>query len=212
MAEDNIINGIKKALEESPDRNFTESLELSINLRDIDLSNPDNRIDEEVVLPNGRGKTIKVGFFGSGEMALNAKDSADIVIEPEEIEDLSDDKRRARKFVEEHEFFLAEPPLMPVIGRELGAILGPKGKMPSPVTPDMDIKNTIDSLKNTVHIRSRDRMTFHAPIGTEGMEIEDLTDNANTVIRRITMNLERREMNIKSIFVKTTMGPAVRIM
>jgi len=212
LAEENIINGIKKALEDSPDRNFNESLELAVNLRDIDLSNPDNRINEEIVLPNGRGKTIKVGVFGSGEMALNARDSADTVIEPEEIDELSDDKRRARKLAEEHEFFLAEPPLMPVIGRELGAILGPKGKMPNPVTPNMDIKDTINSLKNTVHVRSRDRMTFHAPIGTEKMSIEELADNASTIIRRITMNLERREMNIKSVYIKTTMGPAVRIM
>lgn len=212
MADENIINGIKKALEDSPDRNFDESLELAINLRDIDLSNPDNRVDEEIVLPNGRGKTIKVGVFGSGELALNARDSADTVIEPDEIDEIAEDKRKARKLVEEHQFFLAEPPLMPVIGREMGAILGPKGKMPSPVTPNMDINDTINSLKNTVHVRSRDRMTFHAPIGTESMDVEDLIDNADTVIRRIIMNLERREMNIKSIYVKTTMGPAVRIM
>ncbi|MFW5928752.1 MAG: 50S ribosomal protein L1 [Thermoplasmatota archaeon] len=212
MADENIINGIKKALEDSPERNFDESLELAINLRDIDLSNPDNRVDEEIVLPNGRGKTIKVGVFGSGELALNARDSADTVIEPDEIDEIAEDKREARKLVEEHQFFLAEPPLMPVIGREMGAILGPKGKMPSPVTPNMDINDTINSLKNTVHVRSRDRMTFHAPIGTESMDVEDLIDNADTVIRRIIMNLERREMNIKSIYVKTTMGPAVRIM
>ncbi|MGM0405646.1 MAG: 50S ribosomal protein L1 [Thermoplasmatota archaeon] len=212
MADENIINGIRKALEDSPERNFNQSLELAINLRDIDLSNPDNRINEEIVLPNGRGKTIKVGVFGSGELALNARDTADTIIEPEEIDEIADDKREARKLAEDHQFFLAEPPLMPVIGRELGAILGPKGKMPTPVTPNMDINDTINSLKNTVHVRSRDRMTFHAPIGTESMDVEDLIDNADTVIRRITTNLERREMNIKSIYVKTTMGPAVRIM
>jgi len=211
LADENIINGIKKAIEDSPDRNFNESLELAINLRDIDLSNPDNRVDEEIVLPSGRGKTIKVGVFGSGELALKARDSADTIIEPEEIDEIAEDKRQARKLAEEHQFFLAEPPLMPVIGRELGAILGPKGKMPSPVTPNMDIKDTIDSLKNTVHVRSRDRMTFHAPIGTKNMDVEDLINNADTIIRRIISNLERREMNIKSIYVKTTMGPAVRI-
>ncbi len=212
MADENIINGIKKALEDSSERNFNQSLELAINLRDIDLSNPDNRIDEEIVLPNGRGKTIKVGVFGSGELALKAKDSADTIVEPEEIDEIAEDKREARKLAEDHQFFLAEPPLMPVIGRELGAILGPKGKMPTPVTPNIDINDTINSLKNTVHVRSKDRMTFHAPIGTEGMDVEDLIDNADTVIRRIITNLERREMNIKSIYVKTTMGPAVRIM
>lgn len=211
MADENIIKGIKKALEKAPKRNFLESVELAINLRDIDLSQPENRIDEEVVLPHGRGKTIKVGVFGSGELALNARETADTVIEPEDIEELSDDKREARKITEDHDFFLAEPPLMPVIGRELGAILGPKGKMPSPVTPDTDINQTINSLKNTVHVRSRDRRTFHAPIGTTDMDIDKLANNADTVLRRIISNLDRREMNIQSVYVKTTMGPAVRI-
>lgn len=211
MADENIIKGIKKALEKAPERNFLESVELAINLRDIDLSQPENRIDEEVVLPHGRGKTIKVGVFGSGELALNARETADTVIEPDDIEELADDKREARKITEDHDFFLAEPPLMPVIGRELGAILGPKGKMPSPVTPDTDINQTINSLKNTVHVRSRDRRTFHAPIGTTDMDIDKLVNNADTVLRRIISNLDRREMNIQSVYVKTTMGPAVRI-
>lgn len=212
MADDNITKGIKKALKEAPERNFLESVELAINLRDIDLSNPESRIDEDIVLPHGRGKVIKIGVFGSGELALKAREKADTVIEPEEIDELSEDKRAARKLTEEHDFFLAEPPLMPVIGRELGAILGPKGKMPDPVTPNVDINQTIDTLKNTVHVRSRDKMTFHTPVGTKDMDVEELADNANTVLRRIISNLDRREMNIKSVYVKTTMGPSVRIM
>lgn len=211
MADEQTLKGIKKALEEAPERDFVESVELAINLRDVDLSNPDNRIDEEIVLPNGRGRTIKVAVFGSGELALNARDFADTVLEPEEIEDLSDDKRDARKLTEEHEFFLAEPPLMPVIGRELGSILGPKGKMPNPITPDMELDETINSLKNTIHVRSKDRRTFHAPIGTVDMDVEDIANNADTVLRRVISNLDRREINIDRVFVKTTMGPAVRI-
>ncbi len=212
MAEEKTVEAVKKALEEAPDRGFEESLELAINLRGVDLSQPENRIDEEIVLPNGRGREIKVGVFGSGELALNARDVADTVIEPDELENISDDMNEARKLAEDHQFFLAEPPLMPVIGRELGSILGPKGKMPNPITPEMELDEEVRSLKGTVHVRSKDRRTFHAPVGTEGMDPEDIAGNIDTVIRRLVMNLERRESNIDSIYVKTTMGPAVRLM
>ncbi|MBS3790428.1 MAG: 50S ribosomal protein L1 [Candidatus Thermoplasmatota archaeon] len=212
MADDQTLEGVKKALEKSPEREFDESVELAINLRDIDLSQPENRIDEEIVLPYGRGKEIKVGVFASGELALQARDVADIVIEPEEIEDLSDDKREARKIAEEHQFFLAEPSVMPVIGRELGSILGPQGKMPNPLTPNDDIEEVVKSLKGTVHVRSGDRRTFHAPVGTVTLDEEDIADNIDTVMRRIIQNLDRREINIDSVYVKTTMGPAIRIM
>ncbi len=212
MADEKTIEAVKKALEAAPERDFEESLELAINLRDVDLSQPQNRIDEEIVLPNGRGKEIKVGVFGSGELALEAKEVADTVIEPEEIEDLAEDGSRSRKLAEEHQFFLAEPPLMTVIGRELGSILGPKGKMPTPIKPDDDLKSIVTSLKGTVRARSRDRRTFHVPVGTEKLDLEDIADNVDTVLRRIIQNLDRREVNIDSVYVKTTMGPAMRIM
>jgi len=212
VADEKTIEAVKKALEAAPERDFEESLELAINLRDVDLSQPQNRIDEEIVLPNGRGKEIKVGVFGSGELALEAKEVADTVIEPEEIEDLAEDGSRSRKLAEEHQFFLAEPPLMTVIGRELGSILGPKGKMPTPIKPDDDLKSIVTSLKGTVRARSRDRRTFHVPVGTEKLDLEDIADNVDTVLRRIIQNLDRREVNIDSVYVKTTMGPAMRIM
>ena len=212
MAENNIQKAVSKAIDSAPDRNFRESIDLAINLKDVDLSNPENRIDREIILPNGRGKEIKVGVFGSGELALQARKKADTVIEPDEIDSIAEDTKEAKEIAEEHEFFLAEPPLMPVIGRSLGAILGPKGKMPSPITPDMDLGETVDSLKNTVHVRSKDRRTFHAPVGTVSMDIEDITENIDTVIKRVISSLERRENSIDGIYVKTTMGPAVKIM
>jgi len=212
LAENNIQKAVSKAIDSAPDRNFRESIDLAINLKDVDLSNPENRIDREIILPNGRGKEIKVGVFGSGELALQARKKADTVIEPDEIDSIAEDTKEAKEIAEEHEFFLAEPPLMPVIGRSLGAILGPKGKMPSPITPDMDLGETVDSLKNTVHVRSKDRRTFHAPVGTVSMDIEDITENIDTVIKRVISSLERRENSIDGIYVKTTMGPAVKIM
>ena len=211
MADKNIIEGIKKAIDSAKERKFLESMEAAINLKDVDLSNPKNRINEEVILPKGRGKTIKIAVFGSGELAIKARKSADLVILSEEIDTLVDDKNKAKQMVIEHDFFIAEAPLMPIIGKRLGIYLGTRGKMPKPIPPNADPGPLIKNLRNTVRLRSKERKTFHVPIGTKTMTVEDIAENLELVIKRLEEKLERGRMNIYSIYVKTTMGPAVKI-
>lgn len=211
MAEKQTIEAVKKAIESAPPRKFRESVELAINLKDIDLKNPKNRIDEEIILPNGRGKQIKVGIFATGELAFKSKEIADVVLTPEDIDDLVENRRKAKKLANEIDFFIAEAPLMPVIGKKLGVILGPRGKMPRPVPPNIDPTGIVENLRKTVKVRSRDRPTFHAHVGTVEMDPEDLAANIEAVIKRLETKLERGKMNIKSVYVKTTMGPAVRL-
>ena len=210
--DENIVELVKKALADAKERNFKESVDLAINLKGVDLSLPKNRIEEEIALPKGRGKDIKVGVFGSGELAMKAKGVADVVIQPEEIDEYADDKRKARKLVNSCNFFIAEAPLMPVIGKRLGVVLGPRGKMPKPIPPGADPGPVVNSLKRTVKIRSKDRKTFHTLVGTKEMSTEDVTENIKAVVSRVVMRLEQGEMNIASVYVKTTMGPAVRLM
>lgn len=211
MAEKKTIEAVKNAIERAPPRKFRESVELAINLKDIDLKNPKNRIDEEIILPNGRGKQVKVGIFATGELAFKSKEIADVVLTAEDIDDLVEDRRKAKKLANEIDFFIAEAPLMPVIGKKLGVILGPRGKMPRPVPPNIDPTGIVENLRKTVKVRSRDRPTFHAHIGTVDMDPEDLATNIETVIKRLETKMERGKMNIKSVYVKTTMGPAVRL-
>lgn len=212
MADQHLVDVVKKLQAESKQRKFLESVELAINLKDIDLTNPKNRIQEEIILPNGRGKAVRVGVFGSSEMALKAKGVADVVVQPDEIETLASDKAKARKFAREGDFFIAEAPLMPTIGKRLGVVLGPRGKMPKPIPPGSDPKPQIEKLRNSVAARTRDRKTFHIPIGTKDMTPEKLAENIDAVLKRLTSKLERGKMNIQSVYVKTTMGPSYRVM
>ena len=101
---------------------------------------------------------------------------------------------------------------MPLIGKHLGIVLGPRGKMPRPIPPSADPKPIIENLRKMVRARSKDRVTFHVPVGIRDMSPEDLADNVEAVLNRIISKLERGEMNIRSAYVKTTMGPAVRIL
>ena len=212
MVDQHLIDVVKKLQAESKQRKFLESVELAINLKDIDLTNPKNRIQEEVILPNGRGKAVKVGVFGSSEMAVKAKGVADVVVQPDEIETLATDKAKARKFARDGDFFLAEAPLMPTIGKRLGVVLGPRGKMPKPIPPGSDPKPQIEKLRSSVSVRTRDRKTFHLPIGTKDMPAEKLAENIDAVLKRLMSKLERGKMNIHSIYVKTTMGPSYKVM
>jgi len=211
LADQHIIEIMKKLQTESKKRNFVESVELAINLKDIDLSNPKNRIQEEIVLPHGRGRNVKVGVFGSSEMAVKAKGIADVIVQPEEIEDIAKDKAKAKKFARANDFFIAEAPLMPTIGKRLGIILAPRGKMPKPVPPGSDPKPAIEKLRTSVSVRTRDKKTFHLAIGTKDMSPEQLADNLDAVLKRITSKLERGKMNIRSAYIKTTMGPSFKV-
>ncbi|HEC81359.1 MAG TPA: 50S ribosomal protein L1 [Thermoplasmatales archaeon] len=214
MAEKTTAEAVKKALEASKklERKFNETVDVVINLKDIDLNNPKNRIEEEIILPHGRGKDAKVALFAGGELAHKAKNVVDLIIKPEELEDLSKDKKKMKKIANEHDFFVAEAPLMPTIGKTVGVVLGPRGKMPKPVPPTVDIEGLIKTLRKTVRLRSKGRKTFHTVAGTADMKPEHIAENLDAIIKRLEEKLERGKQNISSIYVKTTMGPAERVM
>ncbi len=209
--EGNIQQAIEKALEGAPERKFTESLELSFTIRDIDLKNPSNRIQEEVRLPSGRGKEVSIAMFAEGEMAQKAEQGGITIIDPTTIEDLGADKTTARKMAKRYDFFLSEIPHMGLVGRYLGQVLGPRGKMPRPVPPNIDPARLAAGLSNTVVIRSRDRVTFHTVAGSRSQSVADLVDNTMAVWIRVISKLERGAGNIRSFYVKTSMGPAIRV-
>jgi large subunit ribosomal protein L1 len=204
---------VEKVLEESKKRNrkFKQNIDIVFNLKNIDLNVPKNRVDEEIVLPHGRGVNAKVALFASGELAVKSKKNVDLLIKPEEIEDLSKDKKKFKKIADEHDFFIAEAPLMPTIGKSLGTVLGPRGKMPKPVPPQADLTGMINNLHNTVAIRSKASKTFHTVAGNAEMSPDHIAENINAIIQRLESALERGRMNIGSIYIKTTMGPSERI-
>ena len=211
MAEKSTVTAVQKALDGAKKRNFTETVELAINLKDVDLTIPKNRIQEDIILPNGRGKAVKITVIGGGELALKAKDVADVVITPDELQTIADDKKQAKKLANSTDYFIAEAPLMAVVGKRLGTVLGPRGKMPKPIAPGVDPTAMIDGLRRTVSVRTKDRMTFHAPVGTVEMSVEELADNIETILKRVELKLEKGRMNIASSYIKTTMGPSERL-
>jgi large subunit ribosomal protein L1 len=206
-----IKESIKKAREVSPARNFEQSFDLAINLRELDMNRPDNRVNIRFQLPNSIGSR-KVLVFASGDLALRARRAgADEVVEPAELDQLATDKKAAKKKLAPYDSFVAEAPMMPTVGRVAGPILGPRGKMPTPVPPQAPIDDILERERHTIILRSRDKAFVHCIVGKEGMSDEEIAQNIEAVIRNLTGATKRGFANIKTMYIKLTMGDAVKL-
>lgn len=207
-----IIDSLAKAREAAPERGFEQSVDLTVNLRDLDMRQPDNRVDLRVSLPNGVGGQ-KVLVFASGDLALRARRAgADSVIEPTELNELASDRKAAKKRLKGYDIFIAEAPLMPTVGRVAGPILGPKGKMPTPVPPQAPIDSILERERRVVILRSRERPFVKCKVGKESMADEDLAGNIEAVLSNLVNSLNRGMNNVESIYLKLTMGPSVKLL
>ncbi len=215
LKRERLIEAIREAKERAPPRKFVETVDFTINFKNVDFRKPENRIEVEVVLPKGRGKPVKIALFADKALAAEAKKAGvvDRVITKDEINEM--DKKTAKKLAKTFDFFLAEPSLMPLIGKKLGVVLGPRRKMPKPVPPNVKaIEAIVKNLRNTVIVSNKKGKympVVHAPIGTVEMSDEDLADNALAVYSAVIKKLPAGEQNVRSVYVKTTMGPAVRV-
>ena len=206
-----IINAIEAARGASPPRNFVQSFDLAVNLRELDMNRPDNRVNIRFQLPKGAGQR-KVLVFASGDLALRARRAgADAVVEPAELDQLATDKKAAKNRLKDYDVFVAEAPMMPTVGRVAGPILGPRGKMPTPVPPQAPIDNIIERERRVVNLRSRDKPFVHCIVGKEDMSDEDIALNIESVVSNLNGATKRGWGNIKSMFLKLTMGESVKM-
>jgi large subunit ribosomal protein L1 len=208
----NLLAAVKEVKSKSPKRKFSQSIELAINLQNIDPKKPEGKIQELVELPNPVGKERKVCVIASGEMAVKAKKAgASLVLERGDLEPLVGDKKKQKGLANNYDIFIAEAPLMPLVGRSLGATLGPRGKMPTPVPPNANIKEQIEKHKKIVMVRLRGQPVLQCRVGSEDMADEKIAENIQAVVRRIEGKLRRGIKNFRSVYLKASMGSPVKV-
>ena len=208
-SESDLSEMIQRAKEASGTKKFRQSVELIIVFRDIDVKKG-FAINEVVQLPKTSAPAA-VCVMASGDMGIKAKEAkADMVIDAEELGRLGTNKRESRKFVNRYDFFLADTKLMPTVGKVLGQILGPRGKMPTPVPFNAPIASFLERFKSSTLIRMRNSLALSCKIGDETMADSDLAANAMTIVSAVEKKLPNGERNVKKIMVKTTMGKIVQ--
>ncbi len=212
LAKDEVAKALGELRKDLDKRKFSQSIDLVVKLREVDLKKPENRINESITLPNPPEKALKVCVIASGDLGTRAKAAgADAIVGRDDLDRLSKDKKAARKLSQDYDFFIAEAPLMPLVGRALGSFLGPRGKMPTPVPPNAPIDQVVVGHRKMVRVRMREQPVLQCRVGTEGMSDEKLTENIQAVVSRIEQKLERGFKNIGEILVKTTMSKPVKI-
>ena len=205
------LYGLDEALALVKDRataKFDETIEVAINLG-VDPRHADQMVRGVCNLPNGSGRTVRVGVFARGPKAEEAKNAgADIVGAEDLLEIVQGGKI-------EFDRCIATPDMMPLVGR-LGKVLGPRGMMPNPKvgTVTMDVAGAVKASKGgAVEFRVEKAGIVHAGVGKASFDAKALEENikafADAVIKAKPAGAKGNY--VKRVAISSTMGPGVKI-
>ena len=212
VSQNQLLELVKKARVTSTNRKFSQSAELTLVLKDIDIKKGFS-LNEVVALPHKQSKEPSICVIATGDMGSRArKAGVDAVMDPAELDRLGTNRREARKLVRAHDFFLADTAQMATIGRSLGQFLGPKGKMPTPLPYGAPVDSIAARFKKSVRVRSKNQLNVSAKIGDEKMDDNQLAENASAIITAIEKKLPQGDKNIRDAIVKFTMGKPSKLL
>ena len=210
------LDVVKKLRETSVKRKFTQAVDVVINLQDLDFKKPEHQIDFYVNLPHAPGKKKLITALVDLDMVEEAKAACDNVISLVQFEEYSKDKKKTKKLAKKYDYFIAQATIMAKIAATFGRTLGPKNKMPNPkagcvVAPKTNLKPLYDRLQKTIRILARNKPLVQLCIGREDMADEEIASNLFMLYDQLIHHLPKERNNLKSMFIKTTMGKPVKV-
>jgi large subunit ribosomal protein L1 len=187
---------------------FDETVEISMNLG-IDPRHADQMVRGVVGLPNGTGKTVRVGVFARGPKAEEALAAGADVVGADDLAALVQEGKI------EFDRCIATPDMMGLVGR-LGKILGPRGLMPNPKlgSVTMDVKGAVAAAKaGQVEFRAEKAGIVHAGIGKASFSAEALLENAKAFVDAIqrAKPTGAKGTYVKKVNVSSSMGAGYKV-
>src|ERR1700688_3973363 len=202
-----LVDAIKMVKERAKAK-FDETIELAINLG-VDPRHADQMVRGVVTLPNGAGRTLRVGVFARGAKADEARAAGADVVGAEDLVE------KVNGGTIDFDRCIATPDMMPLVGR-LGKVLGPRGIMPNPKvgTVTMDITNAVKASKGgSVEFRVEKAGIIQAGVGKASFSEDKLVENikafADAVQKAKPAGAKGHFIN--RVAVSSTMGPRVKI-
>src|ERR1700739_4747186 len=197
-----------KMVKERAKAKFDETVEIAINLG-VDPRHADQMVRGVVNLPNGTGRTLRVGVFAGGAKAEEAKAAGADVVGAEDLVE------KVQGGTIDFDRCIATPDMMPLVGR-LGKVLGPRGMMPNPKigTVTMDVANAVKGAKGgSVEFRVEKAGIVQAGIGKASFSAEKLVENimAFADAGQKARPAGARGHFINRVAISSTMGPGVKI-
>jgi len=202
-------------------RKFDESIDLIINIKDINLNDPKNRIEKEIILSNDIITNDKpnICVIASDEILLEAKKLEIDTIDLNGLVKLNNEEKKSKKkFAKRYEYFVVEDKMMRDVARYLARFLGPVGKMPKPfptgygiISSPEDLKVAYERYKRIIRIQMKKQPIIFAKIGKKSMDIEKLYENMKTVVNFIAEQMPHKFNNFRSMYLKSTMGKPIKV-
>ncbi|MFQ5475250.1 MAG: 50S ribosomal protein L1 [Candidatus Nanoarchaeia archaeon] len=216
MDKKTLQKALKDLKESSPKRNFSQSYDLIINLKDLNLKSADNQVDTFVALHYPTGKKRKICALVGPELKEEAQTVCDASITAEDFDKYVKDKKLTKKLAEEYDFFIAQANVMPKVAGAFGKVFGPKQKMPNPkagcvVPPKTNLAPLYDRLQKTVRAVAKTSLSIKIRVGTESQKEEEVIDNIMTFFQSVVHTLPKEEHNLRSVYLKLTMSKPVKL-
>jgi len=176
----------------------------------VDPRKSDQMIRGSVSLPKGLGKSVTVLAFAEGDIANQAKEAGADFVGGKEIVD----KIKKENWFD-FDVAIAHPSMMRFVG-QVGRLLGPKGKMPSPKsgTVSEDVATAVKEFKaGKVEFRVDSGGNLHVPVGKKSFAVEDLRDNVVAFVEHIRSirPATSKGTYIEKIVISTSMGPGLML-
>ena len=211
MDKKDVTEALQK-LKSSPKRKFSQSIDLIITFKNVDLKK--TPVDTQANLQYGTGKKAKVCGLVGPELQEEARKIFDFTVSTVDFDKM--DKKAVKKLAKKYDFFVAQSNIMPKIAQVFGRVLGPRQKMPNPklgcvIAAPQAIKPLYENLQKMVRIVAKTTPHFQCKVGTEGQIEDEVIDNILNVYTQLMHSLPNEEQNIRSVSVKLTMGAPVKL-
>jgi large subunit ribosomal protein L1 len=197
-----------KMIKDRAKAKFDETIEIAMNLG-VDPKHADQMVRGVVTLPNGTGRTVRVGVFARGPKADEAKAAGADVVGAEDLFE------KVNGGTIEFDRCIATPDMMGLVGR-LGKVLGPRGMMPNPRvgTVTMDVTNAVKGAKGgSVEFRVEAAGILQAGVGKASFSADKLVEN----IRAFTDAVNKAKPSgakghyVNRVSISSTMGPGIKV-
>jgi len=215
LEKNQVLTTLQSLRNNSIKRNFSQSVDLLINLKDLNLKVPEENLNIFMQLPHNKTKLGKIAAFVGKELLPQAKEHCDFVIPFDKFEDFP--KRELKKIAKQVSFFIAQATVMPKVATSFGKLLGPSGKMPNPkagcVVPHTipTLKPVVDKLRKTIRIQTKNELAVKCSVGVDSMNNDQLAENVLAVYSAIVQAAPKAENNIQTSYLKLTMSGVAEV-
>merc|ERR1711970_1000266 len=191
-------------------RKFLESVDLQIGLKNYDPQK-DKRFSGTVKLKHVPRPKFTVCILGDQQHCDEAKAKGLPSMSADDLKKLNKNKKEVKKLAKKYDAFLASESLIKQIPRLLGPGLNKAGKFPTLLTHNDNMEAKILDLSSTIKFQMKKVLCLNVAVGNVSMTEDELVYNIHLSINFLVSLLKKHWQNVRSLYIKSTMGAPLRL-